>query len=51
MSDYEKLTRKAESLNEAARKCKSGEGRECLTRFAGTILAVRDSMTVEEAEA
>lgn len=51
MSDYEKLTRKADSLTEAAHKCKTGEGRECLSRMAGTIIAVRDSMTVEEAEA
>lgn len=51
MSDYEKLTRKADSLTNAASKCKTGEGREVLTRWAGTILAVRDSMTVEEAEA
>ena len=51
MSDYEKLTRKAESLNEAARKCKTSEGRDVCTRMASTIIAVRDSMTVEEAGA
>jgi hypothetical protein len=51
MSNYEKLTRKADALEAAAKVCKTGEGREMLSRFSGTIRAVRDSMTVEEAEA
>jgi hypothetical protein len=51
MSNYEKLTRKADALEAAAKVCKTGEGREVLSRFSGTIRAVRDSMTVEEAEA
>ena len=49
MSRYERLTRKADSLETAAIACKTGEGREILSRFAMTIRAVRDSMTVEEA--
>lgn len=48
MSDYEKLTRKADGLTVAAHKCKSLEGRACLVRFAGVIIAIRDAMTVEE---
>ena len=51
MSDYEKLTRKANGLILAATACKSKEGREGLYRYAKVIRAVRDSMTIEEAEA
>lgn len=51
MSDYEKLTRKANGLILAAIKCKTPEGQACLYRHAKVIRAVRDSMTVEEAEA
>jgi hypothetical protein len=51
MSDYEKLTRKANGLILAATECKTPEGQACLYRHAKVIRAVRDSMTVEEAEA
>ena len=49
MSNYEKLTRKADGLTQAASERKTNEGREVLSYFATGILAVRDSMTVEEA--
>lgn len=51
MSEYEKLSKKVDSLIEAAANCKTGESRESLVRYARVILAVRDTMTVEEAEA
>ena len=51
MSDYEKLTRKANGLILAAAACKTPEGRASLYRYAKIIREVRDSMTVEEAEA
>ena len=49
MSDYEKLTRKANGFIHAAMKCKSDEGRAILYRHAKIIREVRDCMTIEEA--
>ena len=49
MSDYEKLTRKTDGLANAAKKCKSDEGRAILYRHAKIIREVRDCMTIEEA--
>ena len=49
MSDYEKLTRRANGLVNAAKKCKTLEGRAILYRHAKIIREVRDCMTIEEA--
>ena len=49
MSDYEKLTRRANGYIHAATQCKSKEGREGLYRLAKVIREARDCMTIEEA--
>ena len=49
MSDYEKLTRRADGFINEATKCKSDEGRALLYRHAKIIREVRDCMTIEEA--
>ena len=49
MSDYEKLTRRANGFIHAATQCKSDEGRALLYRHAKIIREVRDCMTIEEA--
>ena len=50
MTRYALLTKKAESLEEAASACKTDLGKAVLTRVMVGIIGVRDSMTVEEAE-